>query len=538
MVIRLADNRRMRISTWKLCLLASIGLSAQPLLHAATMRGRVCLDAGTTASCPASAKGVADVAISNGRQIVRTDANGRYSIGVEDGDTVFAIKPATMAFANRANGLPRFWQHYAPNGSPKLKYGGITPSASLQFDVALRPLGKVPGALDMLVFGDPQPQTLKDVGYYDRDIVAPLVGHTNARLGISLGDIASDDLSLYPAVNAVTTRLHQPWLHVPGNHDMDRDAGGDAHALDSFRNVYGPDTYAWQEPQASFIVLDDVVMTPGKAPGYIGGFRDDQFAFLESVLPMLDRSRLLVLSMHIPLFEPADKDTFRDADRERLFALIKDFPHVLVLSAHSHAQQHFFHDASTGWHGAHPLHEYNVGAACGAFWSGVKDAAGIPASTMSDGTPNGYATLRVESDGSYALAYHPARDPADTQIGLHAPKVLRKGAYPAWGVYANMWMGMADTKIEYRIDNGPWKPMTRVVQPDPALLVENMRDDEAQRLRGYDRSPEATPSPHLWRGALPTDLALGEHRIEVRAQDRWRGEVTATTRYRLEDAKP
>src|SRR3546814_5835570 len=107
---------------------------------------------------------------------------------------------------------------------------------------------------------------------------------------------------------------------------------------------------------------------------------------------------------------------------------------------------------------------------------------------------------------------------------LHAPKVLRAGAYPAWGVYANVFMGRDDTRVEYRVDGGDWMPMRRVSQPDPRLLVENMRDDLAETLRGYDRSPEAKPSPHLWRGALPTDLAAGEHRVEVRAFDAWQGE--------------
>jgi hypothetical protein len=60
----------------------------------------------------------------------------------------------------------------------------------------------------------------------------------------------------------------------------------------------------------------------------------------------------------------------------------------------------------------------------------------------------------------------------------------------------------------------------------------------ADALRGYDRSPEATPSPHLWRGALPTTLAVGAHRVEVRAFDAWRGELRAETSYRLEDAAP
>ena len=80
--------------------------------------------------------------------------------------------------------------------------------------------------------------------------------------------------------------------------------------------------------------------------------------------------------------------------------------------------------------------------------------------------------------------------------------------------------------------------MRKVLQPDPRVLAENRRDDEADRLRGYDRSPEAQISHHLWRGALPTDLAVGQHGIEVRAFDRWQGEQRAATNYRLEDATP
>ena len=392
-------------------------------------------------------------------------------------------------------------------------------------------------SFDVLVFGDPQPQTAVDVGYYRRDIVEPLVGKRDARLGISLGDIASDDPSLYPAVKKVDAELGLPWLYVPGNHDIDANAVGDEDSLQSFHRAFG-DTFLRKTALANFIGLDDVIAMPGRKPAYIGGFRADQFAFLEKILPTLAKDRLLVVAMHIPLFEEAGRDSFRDADRERLFALLQPFPHILLLSAHSHSQRHVFHDAGDGWHGAQPLHEYNVGAACGAFWSGVKDAAGIPDATMADGTPNGYAVLTVKPGGGYALAWHGARDAADVQIGLHAPKVLRRGAYPAWGVYANVYMGDDDTRVEFRVDDGEWKPMRKVLQPDPNLLAENARDDEAEALRGHDRSPEAEPSPHLWRGALPTSLAVGEHEVEVREFDRWRGEQRATTRYRLEPASP
>lgn len=390
----------------------------------------------------------------------------------------------------------------------------------------------------VLVFGDPQVKSPQDVDYYRRDIVLPLRGNHGAQLGISLGDIVDDVPSLLPAVKRETARLGIPWLYVPGNHDVDPDARDDATSLRSFRREIGPDTVIHETALANFVVLDDVIAQPGGKPAYIGGFRDDQFALLEARLPKLRKDRLLVLALHIPLFEDATKDSFRDEDRARLFALVRDFPHVLVLSAHSHAQRHVFHGASSGWQGAAPLHEYNVGASSGAYWSGVKDAAGIPDATMADGTPNGYAVLEVKPGGEYALAWHNARDAADTHIGLHAPEVLRRGAYPGWGVYANVYMGMDDTRVEYRIDRGDWMPMKKILAPDPALLAENARDDLSDGLRGYDRSPEAEPSPHLWRGPLPTRLEAGEHRVEVRAFDRWRGEVRANTRYRLADASP
>ena len=392
--------------------------------------------------------------------------------------------------------------------------------------------------LRVLVFGDPQVKSAREVDYYRRDIVEPLRGRHGAQLGITLGDVVDDVPALHPVVKAETARLGIPWLYAPGNHDVDPDATDDAGSLRSFNREIGPDTFIRETGLANFVVLDDVIVLPGRKPAYIGGFREDQFLLLEARLPELRKDRLLVLAMHIPLFEEAGKDSFRDEDRARLFALLQPFPHVLVLSAHSHAQRHVFHDADDGWQGATPLHEYNVGAACGSYWSGVEDAAGIPDAMMADGTPNGYAVLTVKPGGDYALAWHNARDATDSQIGLHAPKVLRRGAYPAWGVFANVYMGMDDTRVEYRVDDGEWMPMKRVLQPDPALLVENMRDDLSEALRGYDRSPEAEPSPHLWRAALPTKLEAGEHRIEVRAFDRWRGEVRASTTYRLEEAGP
>src|SRR5690606_13551082 len=212
-----------------------------------------------------------------------------------------------------------------------------------------------------------QTSSMQDVDYYWRDIVQPLVGKHGAALGLTLGDVTNDDLALYPELLRATMSLQVPWLFIPGNHDLDFDAADDDDSLRTFRHHLGPDTFAWEEEAVTFIGLDDIIYQPGKSPTYFGGLREDQFAFLQAYLPTVRKDRLLVIGVHIPFFEPGPR-SFRTEDRERLFAMLEDFPHVLLLSGHTHAQQHWYHDASTGWRGAKPLHEYNVGAACGAFW--------------------------------------------------------------------------------------------------------------------------------------------------------------------------
>ncbi|ROU05564.1 calcineurin-like phosphoesterase C-terminal domain-containing protein [Lysobacter enzymogenes] len=500
--------------------------------------------------------GLAGQRVSDGRAIVLSDAQGRYTLPLRERGSQFVIKPAGYRLAARADsGLPDYWLNTTLGEGPALKYGGMPQAAPTCRDYPLIPEPRKPrgGDLDVLVFADPQTKSAADVGYYRRSIVEPLLAQRKGRapladLGLTLGDLTHDDLSLYPRINAVTASLGVPWLHAPGNHDLDFDAKNDEDSLLSYRHVYGPDTYAWEEAQANFVVLDDVVYRPGSKPEYIGGLRPDQFAFLEAYLAAADKRRLLVLAMHIPLFDAAPgRETFRHADRERLFGLLREFPHVLVLSGHSHAQRHVYHNGDSGWRGAAPLHEYNVGAACGAFWSGIKDAQGLPDATMSDGTPNGYARLRVRGDAGYALSWHPAPSAgraldtaavANDYLRLYAPKALRQGSYPIRDVYANVFMGRDDSRVEYRIDGGGWKPMRRVDQPDPALLAENARDDAAAQLRAYDRSATATPSPHLWSALLPTDLAVGEHAVEVRTFDAWQGEQRLGTAYRLLDAAP
>jgi hypothetical protein len=60
---------------------------------------------------------------------------------------------------------------------------------------------------DVLVFGDPQPKSAVEAGYFRRDIVEPLRGRQQATLGMSLGDIVDDAPALYRGCTCLATTI-------------------------------------------------------------------------------------------------------------------------------------------------------------------------------------------------------------------------------------------------------------------------------------------------------------------------------------------
>lgn len=504
------------------------GFAATSSASSFEVKGRVFEDRNGNDRWDRGEPGLAGIAVSDGERIVRSDSAGHWRLRLAGEPPVFVIVPDGFAVPAPIPSTPRFW---------------TMPRRGQTMDFALTRREIPAGSrLNLLIFGDPQPKNEADVGHYARDIVDPLVGEADAALGISLGDITHGNLSLYPSLIEVTARLRTPWLHVSGNHDRDYDAPSDEASLRTFSRHFGPDSFAWEQDGVSIVVLDNVIHEPasGVPARYIGGLRESQFRFLEAYLAGLPAQRRVILAMHMPLFDSIPdpvRDSFRDADRQRLYRLLERFENRLVLSSHMHMQSHVFHDAAMGWRAGTPLHEFNVGATCGAYWSGPKDAQGVPDTLMQDGTPNGYARLHWQADQAPMLSWYIARDADNPAMVLHAPQVLRKGAFPGFAVYANVFMGRPDTRVEYRIGEGPWRAMNRVAAMDAEVLRRNLAEARQTELSMYDMTPEALPSSHLWRGSLRTDLPLGQHRIEVRAMlnGEW---VSAATAYRLQSAEP
>lgn len=484
-------------------------------------------------------QGIAGVAVSNGVEVVQTDENGRYQLPVGEDNIIFVIKPEGYMTPLNEQHLPQFFYIHKPEGSPdNLKFAGVAPTGKLPESIDF-PLLKQEEAEDfsVLLFGDPQAYNLQEIEFFRKGIVQQVDNRNNAVFGISLGDLVGDDLDLHPPYINALAEVGLPFYNVIGNHDLNFDVTADSLSDETFESHFGPANYSFNYGNAHFIILDDVLYPhPLHGRGYWGGFRKDQLDFVENNLKFVPKDKLIVISFHIPLMHQ-NENSFRNADRQRLFDLLKDYPNTLSLSAHTHLQRHNFYGKADGWHQDQPHHEYNVGTTSGDWYSGEIDSLGVPVSTMRDGTPRGYAFLNI-TDNQYTLEYQVSGKPADHQINVFHPQVVARGRGTSAGIFANFFMGTPEDLVEYKVGEGEWIKMAPISAPDPTYVGSLYRWDLTDDLFPGRRPSAAVNSTHLWRGGIPTNLPVGEYTIEIRAKDMFGKTHYAKSLIRLEEAKP
>ena len=353
-----------------------------------------------------------------------------------------------------------------------MRYEGVKPTGKLpkSVDFAVNRYDE-PSSFSAFIFGDTQTYNDQELDYMTRRTVAEAKKQADGvSFGITLGDLVGDTLDLHGHYKDAIRAIGLPWYHVMGNHDMNYDAKSDSLSDENFELHFGSPNYAFNYSAAHFIILDDILHPhPLTGKGYWGGLRDDQLLFVENDLKHVPADRLIVISMHIPLVDAEGFEAFRKSDRERLCELLKPYQNVLVLSAHTHFQLQRFLGKEQGIDRVRPIHEYNVGTTCGDSYSGVLNAEGIPLSTMRDGTPAGFAVLRITGN-DYVADYKVFGQPADYQIAVSNPKVVRSGRSTTAGIYANFFMGHKNSLVEYRIDNRPWAKMQPVSEADPSYV--------------------------------------------------------------------
>ena len=537
---------------------AGLAASAPSSAGAETASGTVFLDRDADGVRDRGEPGLANVAVSNGRDVVETDAEGRWTIeDVRDGDVLFVVKPRDHQFLLDDHHRPRFFHVHRPEGTPEdldLRYPGIPPTGALpsSIDFALVESPE-PDRFDVLLLADTQPQSHVELDHLREDVLQPLVG-TDAAFGMTLGDVLYDDLSLFPRYVELVGRIGIPWYDVPGNHELNMLAPDDARSLETFVRWVGPTTYSFDHGPAHFVVLDDVVYRGTRrgqegadargTGGYHGGFTEEQMLWLERDLARIPEERLVVVAMHIPLRSHLGPDSPQHSvlERGRLFEILSRRPHVLALAGHTHVVEHHWFDEDDGWSGSEPLHQHVLAAASGSWWTGPRDARGVPDALQRDGVPNGWSVLTV--DGHRAtVRYRAAGSPPEHQMRIGFDRLhhqlgdallddyrpgemqfgpLRADELPATEVYVNLFNGGPRSEVWMRIGAiGPWTPMERRTRRDPFVVEYTARNLDT--MKGWVRP---VPTGHLWWADLPEQLAPGAHVLHVRARDEYGAEHT------------
>jgi hypothetical protein len=467
--------------------------------------------------------GIADVIVTNGRDVTTTDAEGRYSLPVFDNMTVMVHEPAAWDVPVNENGVPQFFYTHKPEGTPEpLRYGGLAPTGPLpaQINFPMIRTG-VTEDFSCVMMGDTQPYSNTEIGYVRDSVLDDLLARdlSDAECVVMLGDVMGDDLTLLPRFMDLFSVLGLPQYYVHGNHDFDFDATSDAHSADSWRQIYGPAYYSFEIGNAVFVALDNVVYPCGPeddGPGgrdacadpertvYNGRVTEDQMTWLEGLLAEIPQDKLVVMMHHIPFVSFIDSNTGRHQtdNLAEIHALLAGRPAV-SFSGHTHTFEYLSAgEWYQGWEEQVgitrlPFDHVVAGAPSGNWFQGDLGFDGTPMAFARGGTPPGY--IVVDFDGSdFMVSFFAANQPVDRQmaVSFNTPGFrewfttlqswqdeLGRGADAippvtvndlpdlklftpedlAEGVFltANFWAGERNSRVTARINDGPAMAMER-----------------------------------------------------------------------------
>lgn len=490
--------------------------------------------------------GIPGVLVSNGGDVARTGADGRYTLPIEDESVIFVIKPTGYAPPLDENNLPRFYYIHQPAGTPaaiKLHFRGIDPTGPLpdSVDFALNKVDE-PQTFDVIVFTDPQPETHVEVEFIRDDVVNSLIG-AKAAFGMTTGDIMFDDLSLYPRLNRIIGQIGLPWYNIGGNHDLNFEAPSAKYSRETYKRVFGPNYYAFEYGGALFLMLDNVEYLgadPSKPRGsgkYQGRIGERQLAFIANVLREYPAEKLVIVAMHIPLRTYlSDNPGLSTIDRGALMRLLDGRPNTISLSGHTHTTEHHYLGSADGFAGTAPHHHHVMTAVSGSWWSGPYDHRGIAVADSRDGSPNGFHVLSIDG-AACTTRFQAANEPNGRQMRIvltsefHGDRkeILRDfrmgqllgspialESVRSTEVIVNFFDGGPRTSVDYRIGRRDPIRMERVSRPDPFVAEEFARNEATKKPW-----VKAEPCSHLWVARLPADLDAGTHCIAVRVTDEY-----------------
>lgn len=560
------------------------------------LRGRVFLDDDRDSSSGARERGLAGVRVSNGREVVTTDREGRYELPAFDNMTVFLTQPAGYQVPVDESNVAQFHYNHLPGGSPALRYGGIEPTGPLPSAVnfpLVRSEETRSERQNCVIAGDLQTYDTTEVEYARRGAIADLSRRTDyTGCGpLFIGDVVGDDLSLYPHVRGLTEELNGPVRFLPGNHDLDYDSRTPEHSFDTFRDKLAPAYYSYDAGRTHVVALNTVrypctpevdnadgqrpnCNDPENRPSYNGRLDERQLDWLKRDLARVPKDKLVVVASHIPLLTFADEGSPRhqvDQVRE-VYELLKDREAVAV-AGHTHSVENMkTGDLFEGWRdifgvGGLPFPHITAGAIAGDWYSGEVTEKGYPVAVGRDGARPGVTTLNIDgSSFRERFTVTGESDDVQTQLGLNSPTYRQwfadrrewnrtpEGEAPetpdglvvdkadlagtTW-LTTNFWMGSTGSSVRVSVDGGPARKAVRTqrARGEGQLVGPEWSDPHAVLQQLVHGGSVADRSMHLWRLELPDGLATGSHRVKVTATDSHGREFTDTMTFKVVDER-
>ncbi len=342
--------------------------------------------------------GVADVVVSDGFEVVRTDQDGIYQLQSK--------KQLKYVFMS----VPSGYEPAAEGVLPKI-YAALTKS-SLTAERADFVLTKVDDQDKYKVFflGDMhlanRTNDLTQFTVFTNELNNYMDSHKSEKMyAITLGDMTWDIYwysnkyyKLPDYVQDINKRLSGILIyHTMGNHDNDMNAIGNWNAKIPYVDNIAPDYYSFNIGKVHYIVVDDI-----DCKNYKGGDRDyvkalpqEQIDWLKKDLQYVDKSTPLIITTHAQIFYPNGSKAYKidhDASSTKaLFDAVKGYK-VHYVTGHTHTIFNAL-PSETASLGATDTYEHNAGAICASWWWSGNLTDGVYVSL--DGAPGGYSVWDI-----------------------------------------------------------------------------------------------------------------------------------------------
>ena len=307
--------------------------------------------------------GVPGVGVSNGCDVVLTNSDGLYDIGIAAGQILFVSQPSGYVVPVDENNLPLFFYLHYPDGTPTAVAGTsvewlwpiIEPTGPLpeRIDFPLHRLSSEEVRFTAHAFADPQARTDLGEDMLREDLVNTLLGNPyQAKFSITVGDVVFDNLGLYDRHKEMIGLIGIPQWNLPGNHDINYESPDAHYANETFKKHFGPTYYSFNYGNAHVVALNNVEYAGAGQPRfengvYRGFVSDDQLIWLEHDLAHVPSDKLIVVATHISLIsEASDGDPSHDIagpyteNFDELLGLLRRFDNVYGLAGH---------DTSNSW---------------------------------------------------------------------------------------------------------------------------------------------------------------------------------------------